>query len=339
MEFLRKLNLTPGKVFKVIGIIVAIIVVLSIISISRFSVGSIYQSAGNGPMGSSGGGIMSASKSMGLSYGAEMSDMALSQRNIAPSQAPQPGADLEDFEVTEYSASIQTRTLEEDCAALEDLKPHEYVIFESANRHKTGCNYSFKVEREHVEEVLEVIEKMDPKNLSESVRTIKKQVDDYTSEEEILERKLKSIDDTLESAIVSYDQISAVATSAQDAESLSKIIDSKIRIIERLTLERLSVAAQLERLGRNKAEQLDRLDYTYFRVNVYENKYVDGEQLVDSWKSKVRMFVLEVNKILQGLTLTLVALFLLVFQYLIYIFILLFIAKYAWRAAKRIWQR
>ena len=180
---------------------------------------------------------------------------------------------------------------------------------------------------------------LDPKDLSENTYTIKSQIDDFTSETEILEKKLASIDATLKSALNSYDDISAVATRNQDAASLAKIIDSKFAIIERLTLERLNISAQLERYSRTKAEQLDKLEYTYFHVNVYENKFVDGENLKDSWKASIRNFVHTVNQALQDATLNVIAFLFVIIPYIIYFFILLFIVKYIWRGARYIWNK
>jgi hypothetical protein len=225
------------------------------------------------------------------------------------------------------------------CAEITALKELDYVIFESANEYDKGCNYTFKVAHSNVEEILGVIEALDPNELSESTYTIKRQLDDFTSETEILERKLASINETLESAINAYDEITLLATRTQNAEALAKIIDSKLNIIERLTQERINTTAQLERLLRAKAEQLDRLEYTYFHVNVYENKFVDGEYLKDSWQAAVKNFVRDVNRAVQDVTINLLALLFVLAQYILYFFILLISGKYLWRAVKYIWKK
>jgi hypothetical protein len=120
---------------------------------------------------------------------------------------------------------------------------------------------------------------------------------------------------------------------------LAKIIDSKIGIIERLTQERININAELERLDRSKSEQLDRLDYTYFNVNVIENKFVDIQNLKDSWSTAVKSFVNDINKVLQDISINLVTLLFLALQYILYIFIILIIAKYGWKLVKYIWKR
>jgi len=249
------------------------------------------------------------------------------------------GGDAEEFEVTEYSISIEARNKEAACTEIADLKAREYVVFESANEHDRGCNYTFKVEHEKAEEILTILRGYNPKDLSENTYTIKRQLDDFASEEEILERKLASIDETLEGALSAYEEIAVLATRTQNAEALAKIIDSKVGIIERLTQERISITAQLERLARAKAQQLDRLEYTYFHVNVYENKFVDAENLKDSWKATIKGAVRDINRAIQDVTVNLVALLFVLLQYILYLLILLVVAKYLWKAAVYIWKR
>jgi len=277
----------------------------------------------------------SAADSMGYDSAA---GMGLSARNIAPPITPgASGSTAEEFEVTEYSVVIETRRLEETCQAIAALKAKDYIIFENANEYDRGCNYNFKVNKDNKQEVLDIIEALDPKDLSENTRTIKRLIDDYTSEEEILNKKKETIEVTLNDAINSYDEIAKVATQARDAESLAKIIDSKIKIIERLSQERININEQLDRLGRSKAEQLDRLDYIYFYISIYENKFIDGELIKDSWKQELRNFVNDVNEILQNSSIGIVKILFYILQFALYLLIIVVVAKYGWKALKRIW--
>lgn len=268
----------------------------------------------------------------------------LSARNAASSMpSPLPpqttGDDAEAYEVTQYSAQIESRRSEDSCAQVSALKERDDVIFESANTYDRGCDFSFKVKHESVEDVLAFVESMDPKELSENTYTIKAQVEDFTSEVEVLEKKRASIDATLASALDAYEEITQLATNTQNAEALAKIIDSRIGIIERLTQERININEQLDRLARAKAQQLDRLEYTYFSVSVYENRFIDGENLKDSWKQAFKDFVRDANEIVQNLTVGLLLLLFLIAQWALYALIALFVAKYAWKVGKRIWYR
>jgi len=274
------------------------------------------------------------------------SGIGLSIRNATtPSVTPNmdngitAGDDSEEFEVTQYSANIETRRLEETCGKISSLKSRDDVIFENSYEYEKSCNYIFKVKKDSVEGVLVVINDLDPKELNENTYTIKRLVDDYTSEVEILEKKMQSIEETLAGAVKAYDDVTQLATKTQDVESLAKIIDSKINIIEKLTQARINTGAELERLERAKSQQLDQLDYTYFNVYILENKFIDGQNLKDSWKAAVKSFVNDVNKVFQDITVNLVVVLLLILQYAIYLFIILIVAKYAWRLAKGIWAR
>jgi len=282
-----------------------------------------------------------------MDYGESGGSVGLSLRNVIapePSTAPMDGAitigdDAEDFEVTEYGVNIETHQLSDDCSKIANLKSREDVIFEKASEYEKNCNYSFKVKHDRVEEILLIIDELDPKEFNENTYTIKRLIDDYTSEVEILEKKMASIEETLDNAVNAYDNITDLATRIQDVESLAKIIDSKIRIIERLTQEKINVNAQLERINRSKAEQLDRLEYTHFNVRVIENKFIDGQNLKDSWKAAVKSFVRDINKVIQDITVNLISLLFLILQYIIYLFIILVIAKYSWKFAKKIWEK
>ena len=338
MEFLNKYNLKFSQILKIGGLaIIGIIVLIFLFRVVGSSFDALDSTTLNSPKGGFDTGMSFRTESLKSSN----DSIALFTRNIAstPRQKSSTGNTAEDFEITEYSSSIETRDLKNTCAQVSALKIKSYVIFENFNQHNTGCNFYFKVEKNYQEEILGIIKKLDPKTLTENTRTIKKAIDDYTQEEDILKKKKQTIENTLNDAINSYDEISRVATQARDAESLARIIDSKIRIIERLSQERINISVQLDRISRSKAEQLDKLDYTYFNVSIYENKYVNVDDLKDSWKVAIKKFVRDVNKIFQDISINLLAAILLIFQYALYILIIIIIAKYGWKIAKNIWNR
>ena len=138
-------------------------------------------------------------------YGAEYS-VGLSARNVDAT-----GDQAEEFEVTEYNATIETRELDKTCSAVSGLKAQDYVIFENASEYNRGCSYVFKVKKDKADEILAIIKDLNPKELSDNTYTIKGLVDDFTGEIEILEKKLLSIDETLGKAVNAYDDITALA--------------------------------------------------------------------------------------------------------------------------------
>ncbi|MEA1962899.1 MAG: hypothetical protein U9M94_01520 [Patescibacteria group bacterium] len=341
MEFLNKYNLKFSQILKIGGLaILGIIVLVFLFRVVGSSFSSLSRATLNSPK---------AGFDKGMPFGVESlrsnADYAvspqISARNIAQTQQQKSstGNTAEDYEITEYNSTIETRNLKNTCAQVSMLKAKSYVIFENSNQYDTGCNFYFKVEKNYQEEILGVIKALNPKTLTENTRSIKNAIDDYTQEEDILKKKKMTIENTLNDAINSYDEISRVATQARDAESLAKIIDSKIRIIERLSQERINISVQLDRISRSKAEQLDRLSYTYFNIRIYENKYVNIDDLKDSWKAAIKKFVRDINKIIQDVSINLLAVILMILQYALYILILIITAKYGWKIAKNIWYR
>ncbi|MFA4872342.1 MAG: hypothetical protein WC659_00195 [Patescibacteria group bacterium] len=346
MPIFDNFNFTRSNILKITGIaFVAIVLIALLIRLIGSSVGTLVNKSRVSTMQAP----LTGSVSYGLggkytedaAYGVAGGAPELSVRNIAPippDSGGTTGSDAEAYEVTDYRGTIETRSKDETCRTLFDLKAKEYVIFENANTYDRGCNFTFKVARDHVEEIVAAVKALKPKELVENTHTIKKQVEDFTSEIDILQRKQAVIEDTLNKAMAAYDEITALATQTRDAESLARIINSKIQTIERLTQERLNVSTQLDRLARAKAEQLDKLEYTYFYLTVVENKFVDAKNLKDSWKAAIKAFVRDVNTVAQDVSVNLVTLLLKVLQYLLYAFIILIIAKYAWNLAKRIWK-
>lgn len=347
MDFLSKYHLTPAKALKAaligIGVLIALVALVKIanlpfdgfpntLGISAKGIPSVSPSYGGG---------MKGYAESSASYDNRM-PMELSVRNVMPILPPRPGTtgnDAEAYEVTDYNASIETRNSEKTCAEIKELKALAYVIFENASESEHYCSYTFKVEHARAAEVLASVKALGPKDITENTNTIKQQIEDFTSQTTILQKKRDAIDKTLEGAIRSYDEITALATRTQNAEALAKIIDSKIGIIERLTQERININEQLDQLSRAKADQLDRLKYTYFSVNAYENKFFDGEAIKDSWKLAVQEFIRTTNTIIQSITIGLAGFLLWLLPILVYALFALLIAKYGWRGALYLWKK
>lgn len=361
MHFIKNFQPTPMKIFQLGLVLVAALIALSI---AAQLVGPMMGSSvvpgmpGAKPaIGFGGGSAGSFAVAQDMAYDGSYNgykeesvaygSATLSARNVAsmpssiapmpPTTTMAPGADAEKFEVTDYSATFETRNSKHECGAFMELKAKDYVVFENSNNYDRGCSFTFKVERSHVPEILAWVKKLDPKYLNENTYTIKKQVDDFTSEEDILKKKLVEIDDTLKDATQAYAEVTRIATQANDASSLAQIIQGRIQIIQQLTQERISINDQLDRLSRAKSESLDHLDYTYFRVDVSEYPFIDTHAIKDSWQQSIRDVVNTINGAVQGVTINLIAILALVIQYALYALGLLLIAKIGWTIAKKIW--
>lgn len=334
MEFLKKFNLTGMQLIKFGGLVLGALVVLFVIK-------SLLTS-GFGMSGQS----VSIPSTMRYENSMDSGSPTVSMRNMAPS--PESGAPVNDgyasgdeseaYEVKEYNARYETRTLSKDCDTVRELKVRTDVVFENANKYYRGCAFTFKVKKNAVEEVLGILKSLNPKELVENSYTIKREVDDYTSEIQMLENKLATLDATLAEATASYSEITGLATRIGDVENLAKIIESKITILERLTNARIETNNQLERMHRAKTEALDTIEYTHFSVTMTENTYVDKEALTDSWKRVVQNTVFEINTLIQDLSIGFVAFLLIVIKFALYFGVVLVVIRFGWTFALRIWK-
>jgi hypothetical protein len=373
MDFIKNFTPTPLNVLKAIGMVfVGLFIIIFAFDLLGNSFGGMMGGMKLRPVGSMGGTISVAPVAPEFSYGttgydsSEGSDyytksmsgvvatqgaaygrggVMMSSRNVSSTIAPYPpygGGSVgngEEFEVTDYSANIETRNKQRDCSAVLALKSLDYVVFENNNESETYCSYTFKVKHANVPEIIAKIKALNPKDFNENSYTIKKQIDDFTSETELIENKINSINKSLESAIRAYDSITSLATQTQNVDTLAKIIDSKLQTIQRLTNESINANAELERLTRAKEEQLDKVDYSYFYVSVYENKFVDWRNIKESWKGAIRNFFYNINNAVQDATINVLLFIFTLIPYLIYLFILIIVAKYSWRVGKNIWKR
>ncbi len=262
-------------------------------------------------------------------------DMAI----MPPSYGPVPGTDAESFEVSEYYVSVETRDRKRDCDTLLALKGREDVIFENVSESEYGCNAYFKVKRESVDSVLAYLDELDPRDINESTYTIKREVGEYETRIEILEKKLASLDEALTSALKSYEEVEAIARRSGDVSALAQVTESKVTIIERITTSRLEVVAELDRLSQAKADSLERMDFVYFSVNIYENDWVKGDDLKDSWVASLQELVRDFNGFLQDLSIGFVQFIFVVIKYALYASVLFLIARPIIRKGRALWRK
>jgi hypothetical protein len=258
--------------------------------------------------------------------------------DVYPYPQPQPsGNTAENYEVTQYQASIETTHLDDTCGKIAALKTREDVIFDNATKQMHGCSYSFKVKLASADEILNIIKGLDPKDLTDNTYTIKQTLDAYNNEVDILTNKRDAIEATLTKALSAYDDITKLATQTQNADVLANVINSKVSIIERLTQEKIDINNQLDQIAQQKSDQMDQLNYKSFSVNIYENKYIDWQGIGDAWKAAVQNFFSSLNGFLMQMTLGFALFLFSVASYVLYALVILLIVKYAWKYGKVIW--
>lgn len=340
MNMFKNFDWSVKSIAKVIGIVILGIIALTVvISLISFSIKTIFGVTS----------YRSDSDYYGNDYAMEEAAffgkggggvVAMSSSYMPPIPEPgySTGSDAEDYEVKEYYGTIKTRKLDETCEMIYELKAKDYIIFESSNKDKEYCNYSFKVEKQYGDEIVALIESLDPESFNASIQSIKGTIEGMDDELDILTKKLESVEETLEEAQDAYDEITVLATRQNDAETLAKIIDSKLNLIEKLTNERLSIKERIDRYNNSKSEQLDRLNYTFFNINVYKDLIFDWEDIKDSWKYETKQLVNNVNEVFQGISLHLATYLVRFVQVVLYLFISVFLLKFVWTGVKYAWR-
>lgn len=225
------------------------------------------------------------------------------------------------YETRDYQVSIETNKLDVTCSNLENLKTGQGVVFLSSNKSKKSCRYNFKVANENAEPVITYLKNLKPDVFQENIQMIKKQLENNLNRKEILTKNLNSIEQILNEALIDYDNLQALAVSEKDSTALNNAIQSKIRLIDDLRGRREKAYQDIEVLNRTLADQEERLENTYFSVNVYESKYFDGEALSKSWKQAMKDFIYDGNGIVQNLTIGLFKVILFAIQGVVYILV------------------
>lgn len=340
MEFFKNFDWSFKSIAKVLGVVllgvVALAVGAALISFAFRTVMNTSQSF-RSDYGMTGSGYAPA-----MDGGYYAKDMAVSESSYMPPIVPSPdystGTTAENFEVKTYSGTIKTRKLDKTCDTIAALKIKDYVIFENSNKNDDSCYYRFKVAKDRADEIVKIIEDLKPEILNVNVQSIKNQVEGIEDELDILKKQLASVEETLNGAQAAYDEITKLATNQKDAETLAKIIDSKLNLIERLTSQKLSIKSQIERYSQSKADQLDQLDYTFFDINVYKDLIFDWKEIKDSWKYETKVMVNNINQVFQAITLNLVTYLVRFVQGVLYLFISVLLLKFVWMGVKRIWK-
>jgi hypothetical protein len=335
MNFFANFDWSVKSLAKVFGVFIAGVIVLAIIAaILGLAFRMIVQ-----PMGD-------LSMMRGFAGGAPeaaMMDASYSKMgsNILP---PVPGSDTvsedaESYEITDYSVSYRPHDKAKTCETVGALKSREEIVFEESRSDERSCYFRFRVKTASAEEVLAILQSFKPDDLSKNVYSIQKTVEGLTDELKIQEERLTQTESALKDAQSSYNELTILATRKNDVESLTKLIDLKLNTINRLSQERLQISQEIDRIKKNRADQLLRLEYVNFNVNVYEDRLADWKSISDSWKAAVQQFVRDLNELLQNLTVGLVTWIFRAGLGFVYLMIAVGLAKLAWIGGRRIWNQ
>jgi hypothetical protein len=323
------------SISKIFGVFIIGVVGLAIVAgIVSFAFRTIASPLSNNNGGYGGGGIMESRMDFASSKGMGFS-------NILPpiiDDGEIVDTDAEDYEVHSYNASYRTSDKTETCGTIAGLKSRKEIVFESSNESDRSCNYRFQVENKNVNEVLKILEDLDPEDLNSSIYTIQRSVERTSDQLTILMQKLEQTEETLSEAQKAYEELMALATRSRDVENLTQLITLKINAIEQLAQKRISTNQQIEQVQRSRAEQLRRIANTEFNVNVYEERFVDWQNIANDWKQEIRNFVDNLNGLTQFVSVKLVSFVLYSAAAMLYIAIAFGFLKVLWIVGKKVWR-
>lgn len=265
-----------------------------------------------------------------------------SSRNILP---PIPGPDgeivdatAEDYEVKSYFANYRPNDKTEICTTVLNLKSDPEIVFSSSNESERSCNFSFEVPNARAEEILTILEDLDPEDLNANIHTIQRSVEKTSDQLEILTQKLEQTEATLADAQTAYEDLMKLAQNSRDVENLTQLITLKIEAIEQLAQTKISINQQIEQVQRSRAELLRQIANTTFNVSVYEQRFIDWKQISDDWKAAIREFVADVTELTQFVSIKLVSFVLYAAAAVLYLAIVFGFLKVLWIVGKKVWK-
>jgi len=341
-HFFKSFDWSFRSIAKVLGVFVLGALALGIVGailsfVFRTVVSPIAQNFGIG-----GGGYYSEMAMMDMDDGYAMKTLSASSRNILP---PMPGEgseiiDLtaEDYEVKSYSASFAPRDKTEICGTIFDLKSDREIVFSNSNESDSRCNFTFEVPNARADEIVTILESLDPENLSSSIYTIQKSVEGTSDQLDILGQKLAQTESTLADATKAYEELMTLATNSRDVENLTQLIRLKIEAIEQLAQTRISTNQQIQQVRNSRAEQLHQIANTTFNVSVYEQKFIDWKIIANDWKNEVRNFVNNLTDLTQFVSIKLVNFVLYSAAAILYLAIVFGFLKIIWLVGKKVWK-
>jgi hypothetical protein len=275
--------------------------------------------------------------------GAEADMMAISEPGFSPIPPyEQGGADAEEYERRNYNVRYETRKFEDTCAAISDLKPLDYVVFDNSSKSKDWCRYTFRVEVAYEDDIIAKLQALSPREFNIDTSTIERSVEYTDSELAMQQRRLASTQETLAQAEASFNSLIARATREGDTATLSEVINNKIATVERLNQQILNTQERIDRLTKGRGEQIEQIEYALFSTSVLNVTFLDGDRFADEWKGRVQEMFAEVNTTLLALTVGLISFLLSAIQFVVYAVLtiigLVFLAKIIWVFVTRIWR-
>lgn len=251
------------------------------------------------------------------------------------------------YEIKQYSATIDSSNPESDCArlvsSLEGYKDDAKI--ENRASSKNHCTISFKIIKGKEQSVIDLMTAdFRLRDIQSSVANIVKPYVETTDRIAELKKRLTEVDTLLESSKTQYDELwNALKnnnTSAASIDALNKIILNKSELISKFTKERIALLDQIDMLNKQKADYDERIKYVVFSVYFQKHVLFDLDQFKQQWFTDTRELVATFNDTIRNLSINLADFLLKTLNVVVYIvlgaFFVLTGGKFLYRMGRRI---
>ena len=257
-----------------------------------------------------------------------------------PTPTPPGGyiANLETYETTDYTISVQTRDFDDACGTLRTLKTDDRFEFRQLQENLNSCTGQFFAKEEHVNSVLETFGQFNTVEVTRATESVTSYRSELESQADILRQQLESVDRTLKAAEIQYDEITEFARANKDAATLSVTIREKLQMVESLTQQKIQLTNSLAQTQKQAGELEQRLGLVQFNVTITRLSPIYLNETERAWEMAWKRFNDQMTTLSIALTAGLGTFVLVVGQYLIYLLILLLLARGLWKVALRIWK-
>ncbi|MDD2487589.1 MAG: hypothetical protein PHS92_04420 [Candidatus Gracilibacteria bacterium] len=319
-EKLKDINFKTFFKFAGLGFM-GLIFIMFAIGIISFIFNSINLNFGSSRNIAQYGGQLKSSEGITMGYDSvspQSSDAGLMNSNVG----------VQNTEIKSYSANIDSANVEKDCNSLVATSRAKNLKIDNIGQSKHSCNLTLRTEKGKEQEFIDILKKFNLTNLNTNISNIAKNYTNISDKIDTLKKRIKEIDTQLEMTKSSYDELwNALKNKGQSAEnidSLNKIIQNKMDFISRFSKEKETLADQISMLEKQKNEYNEQIKYVSFYVYFNEKIIFDMETIKNSWYYDYKEFIATTDETVRNLTVNLGSYLLKTINVTIYIVIGLF---------------
>jgi len=268
-------------------------------------------------------------------------NMEMGQGGLIPPTVPTTGGytqNLEQYETTDYQVSGRVKAFELFCDNLETLKADDRYDFRTLQSSLNNCRATFFTEERYAADVLTQFQQNEGVQTSRMTESVTRHREQIQSRSNIIQQQLNSVTSTLIEAEQAYNEIAAFARAERDTETYSEAITEKLRQVDQLTQRKISLTSQLDALAQQAADLNERIGVVQISVNVSRSYTLNPDKVAREWEQAWELLTDTWTNFGIWLTVYLGIFLLFVAQWSLYVIILLVLARFGYKLARRIWK-